>query len=62
MVKTGDSFPCIRYKSRKNKDNPAWVGVNGYLNHINKYKFINIPFDCLATSPGNGTKMLVGIN
>jgi hypothetical protein len=54
--KTSHSLPCIRYKSRQNKGNPAWGGVNGYLNHINKYMFINIPFNCLATFPGNGAR------
>jgi hypothetical protein len=54
--KTSHSLPCIRYKSRQNKGNPAWAGVNGYLGHINKYKFINIPFDCLTTFPSNGAR------
>jgi hypothetical protein len=54
--KTGHSLPCIRYKSRQNKGNLAWAGVYGYLDHINKYKFINIPFDCLAIFPGNDAR------
>ena len=32
-----------------------------FLDLINKYKFINIPFDCLATFPATTPEMLVGI-
>jgi hypothetical protein len=43
-VKTSHTLPYIRYKSRQNKGKPIRAEVNGYLDHINKYKFINTSF------------------